>query len=258
MTTDGRIIVHPSAHCSLYRKCPYSYRLHLEGAPASRDMRPPFEGSLCQAVLDRWFLENRLTDPDFPRDALPPMFARMFADPDLRLLPGETRESLFTDCVRLLGNYIGMLRQEKLLTLDGVRTEFRYGWDDAPLPMTRHWAFAGASDYHKEDPTGDEIYDGKCSRRVGSCDPMQIYMYAVAAEKRLGRPVKAVHLLYYRQMVKVSYPFDEKTRQRTYTELEQTCIKIKNNDLPATPGAACRICRYRKTCPERVGPVAPH
>lgn len=244
-----RVIVHPSAYCSLYRKCPYSYQLMREAAPALRDMRPPFEGSLCQTVLDRWFLENKLVDPKFPETIFPATFDKYFRDSDLRLLPGETRESLYAECRGLLDNYIVMLRREDLLRTDSVRTEFKYGWDDAPLRMTEHWDFAGASDYHKAGPDGDEIFDGKCSRRAGTSDYMQLFMYAAAAEERLKRPVKAVHFLYYRQMVKRSFPFNAEIKGKVLAQLERACQNILAGSLPAKPGKrTCGFCRYRQAC----------
>ncbi|MEA3357361.1 MAG: UvrD-helicase domain-containing protein [Patescibacteria group bacterium] len=108
------------------------------------------------------------------------------------------------------------------------------------------------------DKVGDslEIIDYKTGKVPRDSKKMennlQLPIYVLALEKRLGKKVRSTSLLYVGAQEKYDITVGDAQKERAVSEIKNTLVNIKKMDFHPITGPLCKFCDYRNICDDAV------
>lgn len=271
-----------------YASCPYRFLLHAVHKLRPREESVPLEqldpltrGSLFHEVQYALFhtLEKQRLLPMRQED-LPLLRDR--ADAELDRVADRYREELAPAIPRVWASEIEDLRtdlQGWIRSVIGAREAWRPAYFELAFGLGSQreerdarsvaeavevldgYRLRGAIDLVEADEARGvlRVTDHKTGKArkasrlvVGGGEVLQPVLYALTAERLLGRPVESGRLFYCTRRGEyhvLEVPIDDASRQKVQTVLGAIELAVEEGFLPAAPAkGACRYCDYRTVC----------
>lgn len=249
---------------SAYHSCPrFFWFKYIERRRPSipQNNRWFVEGAVVHECLKAGFLQARPLNEEYILSIFDATFNKVFAEQSSRgvilFLAGENKEVLRERTRELLK--LSITTVKKLgMDVGEVDNEFPIGTYFEPFELEKGLWIQGSVDWKKD--IGDSLWVGdfKTSKDMTFVKAMQLLLYVIALEKKVGKKVSEAFFLMLRSGAKVPVQLTQDQRDRAMNTLILADAGIKSGKFDAKPKTKlCKDCVFRNMCSDamlRQGP----
>jgi len=241
---------------SSYRSCPLFFRFkYVERRKPTlpQNNRWFIEGAVVHECLEAGFNHSKPMDVEFVDSIFDATFARVFTEQRSRgviiFMNGETVDTIKVKTKELL--HISIATVKKLgMDVGDFYSEYSIGTYREPFELVNGLWIQGAVDWAKNVGSYMTVGDFKTSKDMAYVKAMQLLIYVLALEKKLGRKVIDAFYLMLRSGAKVPVRLTQDQRDEALRILVESDKGIKEGRFEATPSdKVCHECVFRNTCP---------
>ncbi|VVB50688.1 PD-(D/E)XK nuclease superfamily protein [uncultured archaeon] len=249
---------------SAYRSCPKFFRykyIEKRKSTIPQNNRWFLEGAVVHDCLKAGFLHSKPLNEEYILSIFDSVFDRVFSEQRSRgvilFMTGETKETIRDKTRELLKLSISTVKKLGM-DLGDVYNEYSVGTYFNPFELEKGLWIQGSVDWVKD--TGEVLWVGdfKTSKDMTYIKGMQLLLYVMALEKKMGKKVGEAFFLMLRSGAKVPVQLSEMQRSAALEILKDTNDHINKGIFYANPKEkVCRECIFRNMCSDamlRVGP----
>lgn len=240
---------------SAFKSCPYLFKKkYVERVKPliPQNNRWFVEGSVVHRCLEAGFKHSKPIDKDYVLSIFDTTFDRVFQEQKnqgvILFLPNETVDSIKAKCLETLRMSIDTIRKLGMDQGD-FHSEFTIGTYREPFELVKGLYIQGSVDWVRDLGENLIVSDFKTSRDTTFIKIMQLLIYVIALEKKLGKPVSQAFYLMFRSGAKVDVTLTDQKRKEAVDLLLEVNNKINVGDFTANPAEKlCKECVYRNIC----------
>jgi CRISPR/Cas system-associated exonuclease Cas4 (RecB family) len=210
------------------------------------------EGSVVHECLEKGFKQAKPMSMEYVESIFDETFNKVFSEQQVRgviyFFPGESKEVLRAKSKELLKLSINTIKKLGM-DVGEFYSEMPIGTYKDPFEFQKGLYIQGSVDWVKDLGTGLIVSDFKTSKDMAYVKAMQLLVYAMALEKKLGKPVDRAFYLMFRSGAQISIPLTEEKKAEALGLLTRANNQIKSGDFKATPlEKVCKECVFRNQC----------
>jgi CRISPR-associated protein Cas4 len=240
---------------SAYRSCPEFFRRkYVDRIKPSipQNNRWFIEGSVIHECLEKGFAHSRPLDKEYVVSIFDSTFDKVYAEQSTRgvivLLSIETKDMIRAKCKELLNCSISTI-QKMGMDQGEFYSELPVGTYKEPFELVKGLYIQGSVDWVRDSGTSLTVSDFKTSKDMTYVKALQLLIYSMALEKKLGKPVEKAFYLMFRSGAQVKIDLSEAERKKAIGMLTEANNNIKSGKFEAKPSdKTCKECVFRNMC----------